>query len=79
MKQNSSRTEMKLNEQNETECSKMNNSIDNIHIASGVAQDKKVRVRALGRGACLKNELHYPPQAERNWKSINAFATCLRR
>ena len=43
--------------------------------ASGVAQDKKIRVRALGRGSLLKSKLHSPPQAERNWKPINAFDT----
>ena len=52
----------------------MNNPNDNIHSASGAAQDKKLRVRALGRGARLKSKLHFPPQADRKWKSINAFA-----
>ena len=57
----------------------MNSPNDNIHTASGVAQDKKVRVRALGRGACLKSKLHFPPEADRNRKPINAFATRLGR
>ena len=52
----------------------MNNLNDNIHTASGVAQDKKVRVRALGRGARSKSKLHSTPQADRNWKPINTFA-----
>ena len=48
----------------------MNSPNDNIHTASGVAQDKSVRVRALGRGACSKCKLHSPLQADRNWKHI---------
>ena len=32
----------------------MNRANDNIHTASGVAQEKKVRVRALGRGPVRK-------------------------
>ena len=57
----------------------MNSSNDNINTASGVAQDKKVCVWALGRGARSKNKLHFPPQPDRNWKFINAFATRLGR
>ena len=57
----------------------MNSLNGNIHIVSSVAQDKKVCVRALGGGARLKNKLHSPPQPDRNWKPINAFATRLRR
>ena len=91
MKQNSSRTEIKRSKQNETkrnktdkrkqneECSKMNRSNDNFYTASGVAQDKNFCVRALGRETRLKNKLHSPPQVDRNWKPINAFATRLGR
>ena len=53
----------------------MNSSNDHIHTTLGVARDKKVRVRALGIGARLKSTLHSPPQADRSWKPINAFAT----
>ena len=53
----------------------MNSPNDNIHTASGVMQEKKVRVRALGRGARSKSMLHSLPQTDRNWKSINVFAT----
>ena len=42
-------------------------------------QDKKVCIGALGRGAHLKSKLHSSPQADYNWKPINAFATCLGR
>ena len=38
----------------------MNSPNDNIHTASGVAQNKKVRVRASGRGARSKSKLHSP-------------------
>ena len=48
----------------------MNNPNDNIHTASGVKQDKKVRVRSLGRGTRSKSKPHSPPQADRNWKPI---------
>ena len=51
----------------------MNSSNDNIHTVSGVAQDKKVRVRALGRGARSRRKLHFSPQVDSNWKPINAF------
>ena len=57
----------------------MNSSNDNIHTASSVAQDEKVRVSALGSGARSKSKLHFPPQADRYWKPINAFATLLGR
>ena len=73
MKQNSLRIKIKQNEQNKTErnetdkrkqnetkYSKINSSNDNIYIASGVAQNKKVRVRALGRGARSKSKLPSP-------------------
>ena len=53
----------------------MNSPNDNIYTASGVAPNKKLRVRALGIGARSKNKLHSPPQADRNWKPISAFAT----
>ena len=55
----------------------MNSSNDNIHTASSVAQDKKVHTRVLGRGARSKSKLHFPPQADYNWKLINALATRL--
>ena len=55
----------------------MNSSNDNIYSASGVAQNKHVRVRALDRGTRSKGNLYSPPQADRNWKPINAFATRL--
>ena len=51
----------------------MNSPNDNIHTASGVAQDKSVRVRALGTGVCSKYKLHSPLQAGRNWKHINSL------
>ena len=57
----------------------MNSPNNNIYTASGVAQDKKVRIRALGRRARLKSKLHFPPQADRNLKLINTFATRLGR
>ena len=57
----------------------MNNPNGNIHTASGVANDEKVRVWALSRGALSKSNLHSPQQADRNWKPINAFATHLGR
>ena len=53
----------------------MDNFNDNIHTASGIAQDKKVRVRVLGKGARSKSKLHSPPQAKHNWKPINTLAT----
>ena len=57
----------------------MNRVKNNIHAASGVAQDKKVRVRALGRGARSKSKLHSPPQADHHRKPTNAVATRLGR
>ena len=57
----------------------MNSPNDNIHTASGVAQNKGTCVRALGEGTCFKSKLHSSPQLDRNWKPINAFATYLRR
>ena len=44
----------------------MNSPNDNIDTASGVAQDKKVCVWALGRGARSKHNLHSPPQTDYN-------------
>ena len=35
----------------------MNRLNNNIYTASGVAHDKKVRLRALGRGACSKSNI----------------------
>ena len=57
----------------------MNSPNHNNHTASGVAQNEKVRVRALARGARLKSKLHSPPQDDRNWKLVNTFATRLGR
>ena len=51
----------------------MNSPNDNIHTPSGVAQNKKIRVRALGRTARSKSKLHSSA------KPINAFATRLGR
>ena len=51
----------------------MNSPNDNIHTTLGVAQDKKVHIQVLGRGA------HSPPKADHNWKPINAFAMHLVR
>ena len=57
----------------------MNSLNDNIHTASGVAQNKKTCIWALGRGVHSKSKLHSPPKADCNWKTINAFAMSLRR
>ena len=58
----------------------MNSSNENIHAASGVAQDKKIRVWAFGRAAASKSSYVYsPPQVDCNWKPINAFSTRLGR
>ena len=55
----------------------MNSSNDNIHIALGIMQDKKVCVWALGRGACLKSKLHSPSQADHNWKpQLSVHSLC---
>ena len=51
----------------------------NIHAASDGAQDKKVRVRVLGRGTRSKNKLQSPPQADRHRKPTNAVAKRLGR
>ena len=47
--------------------------------ALGVMQNKKVCIWALERETLLKSKLHSPPQADHNWKPINAFPTCLGR
>ena len=52
---------------------------NNIHTASNGAQDKKVRVRVLGRGTPSKTKLQSPPQADRHWKPIKAVAKRLGR
>ena len=52
---------------------------NNIHAASDGAQDKKVRVRVLGRGTRSKNKLQSPPQADRHRKPTNAVAKRLGR
>ena len=43
----------------------------NIHAASDGAQNKKVRVRVLGRGTRSKNKLQSPSQADRQRKPTN--------
>ena len=43
------------------------------------AQNKKVRVRVLGRGIRSKNKLQSPPQADRHRKPTNAVAKRLGR
>ena len=57
----------------------MNNSNYNIHTASGIAQDKKVRVRALIGKTRSKSKPHFSPQSERNWKPIIAICYALGR
>ena len=52
---------------------------NNIHAASDGAQDKKIRVRVLGRGTRSKNKLQSPPQADRHRKPTNAVAKRLGR
>ena len=47
---------------------------NNIHTASDGAQDKKVRVRVLGRKIRSKSKLQSPPQADRQRKPTNAVA-----
>ena len=54
----------------------MNSSNDNC-TALGIAQDEKVHIWALGRGSHSKSKVHSSPQADHNWKPINAFATHL--
>ena len=51
----------------------------NIHAASNGAQNKKVRVRVLGRRTRSKNKLQSPPQADRHRKPTNAVAKRLGR
>ena len=46
----------------------MNSLNDNIiHTVLGIAQDRKVCVQVLGRGAHLKSKLHSPPPGDCNW------------
>ena len=45
------KSKVKTDQKQSNKCSKMISPNDNIHTASGVAQDKKVRFRALGREA----------------------------
>ena len=52
---------------------------NNIHAASDGAQDKKVRVRVLGRGTRSKNKLQFPSQADRHRKHTNTVAKRLGR
>ena len=52
---------------------------NNIHAASDGAQDKKVRVRVLGRGTRSKNKPQSLPQADRHRKPTNAVAKRLGR
>ena len=56
------RLRVKTDQKHSNRRSKMNSLNENIHTAWGVAQNKKVRVRALGRDARLKSKLHSPPQ-----------------
>ena len=44
------------------------------HTASDGAQDKKVRVRVLGRGTRSKNKIQSSPLADRHRKPTNAVA-----
>ena len=57
----------------------MKSSNDNIHTALAIVQDKKLRIQALGRRAHLKSKLHFPSQADCNWKPINTFTMHLKR
>ena len=52
---------------------------NNIHAASDGAQNKKVRVRVLGRGTRSKNKLQSPLQADRHRKPTSAVAKRLGR
>ena len=52
---------------------------NNIHAASDGVQDKKVRVRVLGRRTRSKNKLQSTPQADRHRKPTNAVAKRLGR
>ena len=57
----------------------MNSPNDNTHTPLGVVLDKKICIQSLGKEVHSKSKLHSLPQADRNWKPINAFATCLGR
>ena len=50
-----------------------------IHAASDVSQNKKVRVRVLGRGARSKNKRQSPPSSSHLGSSTNVPATRLER
>ena len=50
-----------------------------IHAASDVSQNKKVRVRVLGRGARSKNKRQSPPSSSHFGSSTNVPATRLER
>ena len=52
---------------------------NNIHAASDGEQNKKVRVRALGRTTRSKSKLQSPPQADRHRKPTDAVAKRLGR
>ena len=52
---------------------------NNIHTSSDGAQDKKVRVRVLGKETRSKSELQSTPQADRHRKPTNAVAKRLGR
>ena len=52
----------------------MKNCNNNIDTALDGTQDKKVRVRVLGRGTRSKNKLKSTPQADRHRKPTNAVA-----
>ena len=57
----------------------MENCNNNIYTASDGAQDKKVRVRVLGRGTRSKSKLQSPQQVDRHRKPTNAVAMSLER
>ena len=57
----------------------MKSCSNNTHTASEGAQDKKIRVRVLGRTTCLKSKLQSLPQAYRHRKPTNAVVKRLGR
>ena len=67
------------NEMYQIKCGEMNSSNENIHDASGITQDEKICIWALGREACLRSKLNFLPQANHNWKPIIAFPMHLGR
>ena len=57
----------------------MNSLNDNTNAASGVAQNKNGPRSSFWQKGRSKSKLHFSPEADRNWKLINAFATRLGR